>query len=272
MAAGIVFLIIGLIVLGILISPVLTRWRRQRLQKRPFPPHWLALVEQYVPIYTKLAVAERRRLQGYVHVFLSEKQFIGCDGLAVTEEMRLTIAAVSCVLLLNERGNYFPKLKSVLIYPNEYAVDETTSNGFYIEEKRVTRLGESWTRDQLVLSWQQIQFDAHHWNDGHNLILHEFAHQLDQANDEAEGVPVLSQKAEYSRWAQVMNYEFQRLYTAAQQGLPTVMDSYGATNPAEFFAVATETFFEKPNAMHRKHTALYELLRDFYKLDPMQWC
>lgn len=272
MAARIVFLVIGLIVLGILISPIVKRWQRQRLQKRPFPPYWLALVEQYVPIYTKLTSAERKRLQGHVNVFLSEKQFIGCNGLTVTDEMRLAIAAVSCILLLNEQGNYFQKLVSILIYPHEYVVDATTSHGFYIEEQRVARLGESWTRDQLILSWHQIQFDAHHWNDGHNLILHEFAHQLDQANDEAQGVPLLIHKAEYSRWAQVMNYEFQQLYAAAQQGWPTVIDSYGATNPAEFFAVATETFFEKPKAMHRKHTELYELLRDFYKLDPMQWC
>ncbi|MEI2580915.1 zinc-dependent peptidase [Scytonema sp. PRP1] len=268
----IVFVIIGLIIAGILISPLLTKQRRNRLKRRPFPPLWNAIIENNLPIYLHLASAERRRLQGHIQVFLAEKQFIGCGGLQVTEEMKLAIAAIACLLLLNERGQYFPKLRSILIYPSTYFVNETVATGNYIvEERRVARLGESWTHDQVILSWEQVQQDTLDWSDGHNVVLHEFAHQLDQEDGKAEGVPILQRKSDYPIWAQVMAEEYQQLCNDVQRGVKTVMDSYGTTNPAEFFAVATETFFEKPQQLLKKHAALYELLQGYYQLDPVQW-
>ncbi len=268
----IVFLIIALIVTGILLNPLLTKRRQNRLKHRPFPPLWSAIVENNLPIYSCLSPAERRRLQGHIQVFLAEKQFIGCGGLQVTEEMKLIIVAVACLLLLNERGKYFPKLRSILIYPSTYLVNETTSTGSYIvEERRVARLGESWINDQLVLSWEQVKQDTCNWKDGHNVVLHEFAHQLDQEDGKAEGVPVLRQTSDYSIWANVMTEEYQRLCDDVQRGAKTVMNAYGATNPAEFFAVATETFFEKPQQLLKQHPALYEQLQRYYQLDPVQW-
>ncbi|ARV60209.1 hypothetical protein BZZ01_17635 [Nostocales cyanobacterium HT-58-2] len=268
----IVFLIIGLILAGILISPVLIKQRRNHLKHRPFPPLWNAIIENHLPIYLHLAPAERRRLQGHIQVFLAEKQFIGCGGLQVTEEMKLTIAAVACLLLLNERGEYFPKLRSILIYPSTYIVHETVATGNYVvEERRVARLGESWTHDQVILSWEQVKQDTGNWTDGHNVVLHEFAHQLDQEDAKTEGVPILPRKSDYPIWAQVMTQEYQQLCNDVQQGVKTVIDRYGATNPAEFFAVATETFFEKPQQLLKKHPALYELLQRYYQLNPAQW-
>ncbi len=268
----IIFLIIGLIVTGILISPVLTKRRRNRLKQRPFPLLWDSTIENNLSIYPRLSPIERRRLQGHVQVFLAEKQFIGCQGLQVTEEMKLTIAAVACLLLLNERGEYFPKLRSILIYPSTYFVHETIATGNYVvEERRVARLGESWVNDQVVVSWEQVQQDTRNWRDGHNVVLHEFAHQLDQEDGKAEGVPILPRKSDYHNWSQVMTKEYQQLCHHVQQGIKTVMDSYGATNPAEFFAVATETFFEKPHQLLNHHPALYELLQRYYQLDPVQW-
>ena len=157
------------------------------------------------------------------------------NGLQVTEEMKVTIAAVACLLLLNEREKYFPKLRSILIYPTAYFAKETTVNGNVVEEKRVIRLGESWNRDQLILSWEQVKQDTYNWHDGHNVVLHEFAHQLDQEDGKAEGVPILE------------------------------------TLPAEFFAVATETFFEKPQKLQKKHGELYQLLQNYYQLNPVKW-
>lgn len=271
-AAIIVFLIIGLIITGILVNPVLIKRRRNRLKNRPFPPLWNAVVENNLPIYLRLSPTERRRLQGHIQVFLAEKQFIGCGGLRVTEEMRLIVAAVSCLLLLNERGEYFPKLRSILIYPSTYFVNATASvGGYVVEEGREARLGESWTNDQVVLSWEQVKQDTDNWRDGHNVVLHEFAHQLDQEDGSAEGVPILPRKSDYSSWAQVMTREYQQLCNDVQGGVKTVIDSYGATNPAEFFAVATETFFEKPQELLKKHPALYEQLQRYYQLDPVQW-
>ncbi|MEP0859014.1 M90 family metallopeptidase [Trichocoleus sp. DQ-U1] len=268
----IVFLIVGLIITGILVNPVLVKRRRNRLQQRPFLPLWNAIVENNLPVYLFLSPAERKRLQGHIQVFLSEKQFIGCGGLAVTEEMKVIIAAVACLLLLNERETYFPKLRSILVYPSTYLVNETAYTGNYIvEERRVARLGESWTNDQLVLSWEQVKQDTYNWRDGHNVVLHEFAHQLDQEDGKAEGVPILQRDSDYDLWAKVMTEEYQQLCNDIQRGVKTVMNSYGATNPAEFFAVATETFFEKPRQLLKQHPALYDQLQRYYKLDPVQW-
>ncbi|MDF5715102.1 MAG: zinc-dependent peptidase [Rhizonema sp. NSF051] len=268
----VIFLIIALIVTGIFINPVITKQRRNRLKHRSFPPLWNAIIENNLPIYTHLSPIERRRLQGHIQVFLAEKQFIGCGGLQVTQEIKLTISAVACLLLLNERGEYFPKLRSILIYPSTYFVNETVATGNYVvEERRVARLGESWINDQVILSCEQVKQDTDNWRDGHNVVLHEFAHQLDQEDGKAEGVPILPRKSDYSIWAQVMTEEYQQLCHDVQRGIKTVMNSYGTTNPAEFFAVATETFFEKPHQLLKKHQALYELLQRYYQLDPVQW-
>ncbi|MBD2489262.1 M90 family metallopeptidase [Aulosira sp. FACHB-615] len=271
-AAIIIFLILGLIVTAIFISPILTKRRRNRIKKRPFPPLWSAVIENNLPIYLRLTPQERRRLQGHIQIFLAEKQFIGCQGLQVTAEMKITIAAVACLLLLNERGEYFPKLRSILIYPSTYFVNQTVAvSDYVVEERRDARLGESWVKDQVILSWEQVQRDTKNWSDGHNVVLHEFAHQLDQEDGKAEGVPILPNKSDYLVWSQVMTAEYQQLCSDIQQDIKTVIDSYGATNPAEFFAVATETFFEKPQQLLEKHSQLYELLQRYYQINPMEW-
>jgi MtfA peptidase len=269
-ATLLVLLCVALVILGILGYPTWKRQQRNRLNMRPFPALWAATVEHNLAIYSRLSSLERKRLQGHIQVFLAEKQFIGCGGLQVTPDMKLIIAAIACLLLLNERGKYFPNLRSILIYPSAYWVNETVSTGYVVEERRVARLGESWSRDQVVLSWDQVQQDTLNWNDGRNVVLHEFAHQLDQEDGKAEGVPILPHAADYRDWARVMTSEYQRLCHDVEQGVKTVMDSYGATNPAEFFAVATETFFEKPKPLFKAHPALYQQLRSFYKLDPLQ--
>ncbi|WP_042342466.1 M90 family metallopeptidase [Calothrix sp. PCC 7507] len=268
----IIFLILGLIVTTILISPVLIQQRRNRLKRRPFSPLWNAIVENNLPVYLCLSSSERKRLQGHIQVFLAEKQFIGCRGLQVTEEMKLTIASVACLLLLNERGEYFSKLRSILIYPGTYFVNQTVATSNYVvEERREARLGESWSRDQIVLSWEQVEQDIHNWKDGHNVILHEFAHQLDQEDGKADGVPILQRNSDYGNWARVMTAEYQQLCNLIEQDVKTIIDSYGATNPAEFFAVVTETFFEQPQQLLEHHPTLYELLQGYYQVDPTQW-
>ncbi len=268
----VVFLVIGLIIIGILVNPLLIKWQRNSLKRRPFPPLWNAIIENNIPIYNCLAPDERRRLQGHIQVFLASKQFIGCQGLQVTEEMKVIIAAVACLLLLNERGMYFPGLRSILVYPSAYLVNEKTSAGNYVvEERRVARLGESWTTDQVVLSWEQVKRDTENWQDGHNVVLHEFAHQLDQEDGKAEGVPILQQNSDYRIWMEVMTSVYQQLCDDVLRGVPTAMNSYGATNPVEFFAVATETFFEKPRYLRKSYPALYEQLQRYYQLEPVQW-
>ncbi len=273
MLQAIIFLLIIIITaIAILLSPTLIKQKRNHIKNRPFPPLWNSIIENNLPIYPHLSPTERRRLQGHIQVFLAEKQFIGCNGLQVTEEMKVIIAAVACLLLLNERGKYFPKLRSILIYPTAYFTKETTVSGKYVvEEKPVVRLGESWSKDLLILSWQQVKKDTLNWKDGQNVVLHEFAHQLDQEEGKVEGVPILQNNSDYSNWSKVMTQEYKQLCNDVEKGRKTVMYSYGATRPAEFFSVATETFFEKPQQLQKKHPELYQLLQNYYKLDPIKW-
>jgi MtfA peptidase len=267
-----VLVAVGLIILAIFAYPLWVRIRQNRLKRRPLTPQQQATLEHSLPMYESLSVDERRRLQGHVLVFLSQKQFIGCRGLQVTEQMKVTVAAIAALLLLNERGKYFPRLRSILMYPDAYIAHERVAMaGGVVEERQVARLGESWTTDQVVLSWQQIQYDLIHWQDGQNVILHEFAHQLDQEDGKAEGVPVLQRDADYKTWAEIMTVEYQQLCDRTTKGQKTVLNPYGATNPAEFFAVATETFFEKPQQLMTHHGALYDQLQRYYQLNPLQW-
>lgn len=267
----VVLFVIGLIISGIFILPIARKSHRDRLKQRPFPPLWTAIIEQHLPFYHRLTPHERRRLQGHIQVFLAEKQFIGCAGLQITEEIRLAVAAIACLLLLNERGNYFPRLRSILIYPTAYLAKQVSVTAGYIMEEQVARLGESWIRDQLILSWQQIQQDTANWQHGPNVIIHEFAHQLDQADGRTDGVPVLSQTMDYQLWARVMTIEYQLLCQQVEQGIKTAIDPYGTTHPAEFFAVVTEAFFSRPQRLQQQHPDLYQLLQHYYQLNPAQW-
>ncbi len=264
-------IVISAIAIGILCYPLFVKWQRDRLIAKQFPKSWLSIIESNLSIYKSLTSEQQKELLGYIQVFLKEKQFIGCLGLQITEEIKVTIAAIACLLLFGDRKTYFPNLRSVLVYPHAYIVNELIMNSYVVEERRVARLGESWTRDQLVLSWEQIQQDVLNWKDGHNVILHEFAHQLDQEDGQAEGVPILPRVLDYEVWKQVMSAEYLQLCDRVENGQKTVLDTYGATSPAEFFAVATETFFEKPKQLNQKHEVLYEILQSYYRLDPRQW-
>ncbi|MCE2976139.1 MAG: zinc-dependent peptidase [Pseudanabaena sp. CoA8_M7] len=264
--------VVSVIAIAILIYPLWVKWQRDRLMAKPVPRHWLNIIESNLAIYHSLEIHQQKQLQGYVQVFLKEKQFIGCMGLQVTEEMRVTIAAIACLLLFGDRKTYFPNLRSILIYPHAYIVNEIVMRDHYIvEERLVARLGESWTQDQIILSWEQIQQDLRNWQDGHNVILHEFAHQHDQEYGSAEGVPILPRTLDYALWAKVMTTDYLQLCDQVERQHKTIIDSYGATNPAEFFAVVTETFFEKPKQLYQHHSSLYELLQRYYQLDPRQW-
>ena len=264
-------IVVSMIAIGILCYPLFVKRQRDRLMAQQFPKTWLSIIESNLSIYRSLPSEQQKELLGYIQVFLKEKQFIGCLGLQITEEIKVTIAAIACLLLFGDRKTYFPNLRSVLVYPHAYIVNELIMNSYVVEERRVARLGESWTRDQLVLSWEQVQQDIRNWKDGHNVILHEFAHQLDQEDGQAEGVPILARALDYEIWKQVMSAEYLQLCDRVENGQKSVIDNYGATSPAEFFAVATETFFEKPNQLYQKHQNLYELLQRYYRLDPQQW-
>jgi MtfA peptidase len=246
--------------------------RRRRLRAQPFPAGWVEILERNVPLYRRLPLELRDQLHDHIKVFLGEKSFEGCGGLVITDEIRVTVAGLACMLLVNHKARYFPGLTAILVYPAAYIAEAKRRDGhIQFADQREIHLGESWSNGTLVLSWCDVLRTSHDVRDGHNLVLHEFAHQLDQEDGVGDGIPILEQQSKYYHWAEVLDKEYKHLVTTAEKGRRDVLDTYGATNPAEFFAVATEAFFEKPGPLHRKHPELYAELKDFYQLDPESW-
>jgi Mlc titration factor MtfA (ptsG expression regulator) len=244
--------------------------RRKSLRSLPIKQEWIKILENNVKIYRRLPASLREELHGHIQVFLHEKNFEGCGGLELTDEIQVTIAAQACLLLLNRKTNYYPGLSSIVIYPSTYVVkNDEDEDGMIISEE--LRLGESWRTGVVVLAWDDVLSGALNPADGDNVVFHEFAHQLDQEDGEADGAPILENRSQYLEWGRVLSTEFTLLQKKSLKHINTVMNTYGATDPAEFFAVATETFFEKPQRMKSVHPKLYEELKNYFKLDPVKW-
>jgi hypothetical protein len=238
----------------------------------PFPEEWEKVLERNVGLYRHLPDTLKEQLHNDIKIFVNEKHFEGLGGLEITDEIRVTIAAEASMLLLNRENRDYPGLSSILVYPSAYVAKQNTviGGGAHIEGRSV-RLGESWQHGSVVLAWDYVRQGAVNSEDGHNVVLHEFAHQLDQEDGISDGAPVLENRWSYAVWALIMSREYERLRSSVERHKKGVMDGYGATNPAEFFAVATETFFEKPLQLKKKAPDLYAELKDFYKVDPVEW-
>jgi Mlc titration factor MtfA (ptsG expression regulator) len=244
--------------------------RRKKLRSLPIKQEWIKILEKNFEIYRRLPASLREELHGHIQVFLHEKNFEGCGGLELTDEIKVTIAAQACLLLLNRKTNYYPKLSSIVIYPSTYIVkNERVEEGVVIPEE--IRLGESWRTGMVVLAWDEVLSGALNPTDGANVVFHEFAHQLDQEDGEADGTPILEKRSQYLEWGRVLSKEFSILQKKSLKHVRTVMNYYGATDPGEFFAVATETFFEKSQQMKLAHPELYDELKSYYKVDPLSW-
>lgn len=242
---------------------------RNQLRERPFPKEWLEVIRKNVPFYQRLSEEDQKELQGHIQVFLDEKHFEGCSGLELTEEIKVIIAAQACILLLHRETDYYPHLKSILVYPHAYvARGVRRAQGGFVYEQDEARAGESWDRGVLVLSWEDVRKSAADIHDGHNVVLHEFAHQLDSEDGSVDGAPRLPKRSMYVAWARVLSHEYEQLIRDIEHHRKNVIDPYGATNPAEFFAVVTECFFDKPVQLKKKHPELYEQLRQFFQQDP----
>ena len=258
---------------------LLKQRRRKKLLATPFPPEWKQIIEARIPLFNRLSEPDQRELEGHIHVFLAEKRFEGCGGLKLTDEMKVCIAAQACLLLLHRDSDYYPGLRSILVYPSTYFVKSARQAGTgVIEENHEARLGEAWHSGAVVLAWDSVLGGTSNPADGHNVVLHEFAHQLDFEDGRADGAPLLGsdtpfwrRRNRYATWAKVLSAEYEQLRIKAEKEQRSVLDSYGATNPAEFFAVITEAFFEKPAQLRQKHPELYQELKEFYRQDPAQW-
>ena len=250
------------------------RWQRHRREARfdkPLPSDWLAIIERNVPLYERLPEELKPKLHGHVQVFLNDMEFQGFHGQEISDEVRLTIAANACVLLLNRPGQFYSNFSSIFVYPSTFFSKQESFDGAVRSVKKQHRLGESWMRGPVVFAWDSVMHGTVDGRDGHNVVLHEFAHKLDDMDGAVDGSPTLSGPASYERWADVMKREFEHHVDRVQRGLPTVIDPYGATNPAEFFAVLTETFFEEPHDLNEHHQELYQEMKQAYRLDPLNW-
>ena len=253
-------------------QPYLTERRRQQLRAQPFPAAWRAILQRRVPYVRALPADLQLQLKRHIQVFVAEKAFIGCAGLEITDEIRVTIAAQACLLLLNRPRGYYPQLRQILVYPGGFMVPQAhTDDSGVAHHGHQALSGESWSQGQVILSWDDTLAGAAAPHDGQNVVIHEFAHQLDQETGSANGAPALARREQYARWSQVLGAEFERLQARSAHHKASLFSDYGATDPAEFFAVISEVFFEQPQRMATEHPALYRELSQLYQLDPLSW-
>ncbi|MEP7245992.1 MAG: M90 family metallopeptidase [Gammaproteobacteria bacterium] len=255
---------------AILLWRFVTTRRRTESFSEPFPSEWRQLLEHSLPLYTRIPPPLRLKLEPLVRAFLSDVRFVGCQGLEVTNEMRLVIATQACLLVVIRNPDAYTTLGSVLIYPDKFVVNEPEEDesGVVTEGENILA-GQSVDDTRIILSWQDVR-ESGTEGDAYNVVLHEFAHYLDNSVDGALSDSG-TRRESFEAWHDVLDREYEALCKAVEHGEGTLIDPYGAEHPAEFFAVATETFFERPLQMQGRHTALYAALKQFYGLDPAAW-
>lgn len=245
--------------------------KRQELMNKPFPEEWTKYLLKNFRQYSSLPQELKEELHGLVNVFLHEKRFEGCNGLELTDEIKVTIAGEACILLLNKKNcTYYPDLTTILVYPDPYIADVNVNWGGQVVHDETELLGESTMQGVLIVCWSNI-VDGGIDSDEGNVVIHEFAHQLDQEKGFASGMPILRQEIDPREWSMIFNRNYESLRKKARRGRHDIIDEYGATNPAEFFAVSTETFFDYPQQLRQQHPDLYQELKAYYRLDPASW-
>ena len=257
----------------LVLTPGLRRRRRLALARTTFTDEQRGWLATHAPIYARAPAELRERLHELVQIFVREKTFVGCNDLVVTDEMRHAIAAYACLLVVNRpgvpRSHFYDELFSVLVYPSAFVAPQAhhDESGLVTESEDVLS-GQAWDAQRIILSWQDVLEGA---SGGQNVVLHEFAHYLDMEDETMDGAPGLGSASAYQEWSDAFWDEYERLCDQVDAGADTFLDPYAATEPAEFFAVATESFFMQPREFLAEHPVLYEQLRKYYRLDPAAW-
>ncbi len=244
---------------------------RKKLTALPFPNEWKAILKQNVPIYSILPETFKDELHKNIQIFIGEKRFEGCAGFEITDEVKVTISGQASILLLNRPSTYYKKLSAILVYPDTYMARESNMFKSQQDDTAVAVEGQSYDQGIVILAWSHVIRGSLNEKDGQNVVFHEFAHQLDQEDGSTDGMPAMSDRSKMCPWISIVGDEFEQFKEHISKGHKQVMDSYGATNSAEFFAVATETFFEKPKQLFQKYPELYGEFKGYYKLDPKEW-
>ncbi len=250
------------------------RWlherRRRRLLSTAFPDRWRRFLARNMWPYQYLAESQQSRIHDSVRILIAEKNWEGCAGLTLSDEMRVTIAGQAGLLVLGHPGFYFERLQTILVFPDTIIHRKSVQAGGIIKQDQPIS-GAAWQGGIVSLSWPDVLTGGQHGADGHNLVLHEFAHVLDGIDGEMCGSPPFGKRDLVRRWAKVSRLETDRLHTASLHGQRTFLDHYGGTNESEFFAVATENFFERPRGLDENHPEVFELLLALYQVDPRDW-
>lgn len=241
----------------------LRRWRRRRIRTRPFPRHWEPFLYE-IPLFPRLPPSDQRELLGHIQVFLFEKRFEGAAGFSVDERVRVIVAGNACLLLLHRETEYFPLMRTVVVYPTLYVARYVRRGpAGVVEEGMEVRAGESWPLGTVVLAWDAVT-QAGFAPGARNVVIHEFAHQLDLEDGGMQGVPVLPPEL-LEAWPKIFFPEYSRVSSSPW---PTPL-ALGRESPAEFFAVAVELFFADPWSLKAHHPELYALLSQYFRQDPL---
>jgi Mlc titration factor MtfA (ptsG expression regulator) len=246
----------------------LKRRRRAQLLAAPFPEEWYGYLERNVPLYARLNEHEQATVRDDLRILVAEKNWEGCGGLQMTDEVKVTIAAHAALLLLGIDHDSFARVTSILVYPSGFRSPDGWRRPDGTIDLSVGALGQAWYDGPIVLAWDAVLAGARDAHNGHNVVLHEFAHQLDYLDGVIDGTPPLRSAGDYKTWQEVMTREYEHLRKAAESGRPTLLDTYGAESHAEFFAVATEAFFERGRDLYARHPELYAVLSSYYGQDP----
>ena len=254
------------------------RWlierRRKKIAQAAFPSLWEDIISQNVAHYRMLDDDERAYLRALIQVFIAEKNWEGAGGLELGDEIRVTISAQACLLLLGLRHNYYRNVQSIIVYPST-VVPAQRRAGFFENsltplEVKQPIIGQAIRQGAVIIIWDAALRGSRHPEYGHNVVYHEFAHQLDMLDGAADGTPPLRDRAEYRDWVSTCSREYIRLKHDTDDGRKSFLDAYGATNEAEFFAVATEQFFDEPRLMLEHAPDLYRVLKEYYRQDPAE--
>ncbi len=244
---------------------------RYHLYKRfkPFPKKYKEILNKHFPFYSMLPRVLQRRLEACILVFVKEKEFIGKD-IEIDDTKKVLIAANACLLTTGHDKCEYKHVKSIFVYPEAVFKKNRIQNGWIVTQEDQVLLGEAWQGGEVVLSWRDLVAGDENPNDGKNVGLHEFAHQLDMEDGVADGTPPMPIR-NYKHWTNVMSKEFKKLQELYMKHKKGFLNSYALTNAAEFFAVATEAFFEKPKTLQKREPELYKALKEYYNLDPASW-
>ncbi len=269
------FLILAIgvaLIIVVLAGPWRRARRRRRLAEGAFPAEWLQILRLHLPVFSRLPDDVRTATLDAMKVFLAEKRFVGCNGLVVDDTMRVIIAAQACLLVARLGVHRYDSLRAILLYPHTFVAEHVHSDEAGVHTVEAKELGgESWSDGKVVLSWQDVREGLDAGDDAYNVVYHEFAHQLDQADGAGDGAPPLSGDGGDERWAEVLQAAYDELLDDLERGRATLIPPEGAENESEFFAVATEVFMDRARALRARHPALYAQLRGFYGLDPAAW-